>query len=157
MRHRVKKGRKLSRNSGQRNSLVNGLLMSLVEHGYLTTTVSKAKEVKREFDLLVNLAKRAVAHNNFTIKREIFSLLSRKQLGLKLFEEVLPKFGNRSSGYLNLVRTGDIRNDGAENIYLQFVKEENNGGKKEVPAGPTPVASNRRPRAAAGKTIRKNK
>lgn len=124
MRHRIKRGRKLSRNLGQRKALMRNLLSSLLASGHLETTAAKAKEVKREFDLLVNRAKRAQAKSNLTIKRQIFSLLSKKELGQKLFDEVLPKFSTRRSGYLTLIKTGKLRNDGAENILLSFVKEE---------------------------------
>lgn len=157
MNHRIKKGRKLSRDLDHRNSLIRNLLTCLVEVGHLTTTTAKAKEIKREFDLLVNLAKRSVRQNNFSMRRKIFSLLTKKSTALKLFDEVLPKFNDRNSGYLSVLKTGVFRDDRAENVLLEFVKAQRTEQKENEDDSKPSLASSRRPRTSVGKAGRKNK
>lgn len=163
MRHGVKKGRKLSRSLGQRNSLVRNLLTSLVEADHLKTTLAKAKEVKREFDILVNRAKRANLSGNFSLKRKIFKYLTKKSAALKLFEEVLPRLQERSSGYLSLVREPGWRSDGATAASLKILKSERAKNEKDKndeiksgPGAPKAVASTGRRNGASRSSRRKN-
>ncbi|MCL5003767.1 MAG: 50S ribosomal protein L17 [Patescibacteria group bacterium] len=158
MRHRVKKGRKFKRDVGERKAMLRSLLTSLVEHGHLETTLPKAKEVRRQFDLLVNKAKRAEVHGNFSLKRKIYSFLTLRKASEKLFGSLIPGFSDRRSGYLTLRKSGKYRSDGAELAELKFV--ELNGGKygekSKSADSPKVVASSGRLKRTVGKTVRKN-
>lgn len=151
MEHRIKKGRRLNRRPDQRKALLRNLILSLVLHGKLETTVAKAKEVRREFDVLVNRAKRAKQAKNFSLARKIYSFLVKKEAAGKLFNEILPVLESRRSGYLSLKRTGVLRNDGAEKAVLEIVKE-NYVVKEESkkPTRPTTLLSPRRLKRTPG-------
>lgn len=150
MRHKVKKGRKLGRDRDHRKQLIRNLLTSLIKNQKLETTLAKAKEARREFDVLVNRAKRSETRNNFSLKRKIFSFLTDKGVARRFFDSVLPSLRDRPSGYLTLQRTGRLRSDGAETVALAFVN------RIARPALPTEVrglgkATPQRPKAEAKK------
>lgn len=123
----------------------------------MVTTVAKAKEVKREFDILVNQAKRSVEGNNFSAKRKIYSYLTKKSAADKLFNEILPRLGDRRSGYLRFTRTGVFRDDRAENVLLEFVTGKIYEAKESKNEPKPKVASPRRQGVVVGKAGRKNK
>lgn len=154
MKHRIKKGRSLSRDLDHRKQLLRNLLTSLLEHKKIETTVAKGKELRREFDKLVNLAKRSEAKNNFSLKRKIFSLLTTKDSAHKLFDYVLPALADRGSGYLTFERSGRMRDDAAETAILEFVNKVDYD--KKITKEPGALAPTRRQPGAAREAGRKN-
>lgn len=137
------------------------LLTSLVEKEHLETTLPKAKELRRQFDLLVNRAKRAHLAGNFSLTRKIYSWLTVKAAADKLFNKLVPGFSDRPSGYLTLQKSGKYRNDGAELAVLKFVTLVSQGKTHEEKPKPAPspkvVASSGRLKRTAGKVVRKNR
>lgn len=100
MRHNVY-GRKLGRNTAQRNSLFKNLLESLILHGSIQTTESKAKAIKGAVDKIINQAK------------------NKKNKTL-----ILPKLKSRSSGYTSLVKLGPRQGDGAMMVKMSLLLED---------------------------------
>lgn len=144
----------MGRDLDHRKQLLRNLLTSLIENKKIETTVAKGKEVKREFDKLVSLAKRAEARNNFSLKRKIFSFLTTKDSAQKLFNFVLPALSDRASGYLTLERTGRLRDDAAETVVLEFVNKVDYD--KKISREPAALAPSRRQSGAIRKAGRKS-
>ena len=98
---------KLGRTSNERASLFKVQLNQLIEHGTLTTTIVKAKVIKRLFD---RLASKAV-DGTLSDRRRIAASLSHPKHANKLFDLIVPAMGGRKSGFTtiqkNMVRRGD--------------------------------------------------
>ena len=119
MRHR-KSGRKLNRNSPQRNALKKGLAISIIEHESIKTTLAKAKEIRGFLEPLVTLAK----ENTVANQRLAYSRLQSKEAVAKLFDELGPRYKDRPGGYLRVIKRGYRPGDKAPAAQVEFVKEE---------------------------------
>ncbi len=118
MRHRVK-GRKLNRNLGQRKALYRGLLISLVKHEKIETTLTKAKAVRPEIEKLVTIAKKG----DLTARRRLLKFVPQKEIVAKMIDEIGPRFKDRPGGYLRIVKLGPRPSDRAEMARLEWVGE----------------------------------
>ena len=119
MRHR-KSGRKLNRNSPQRNALKKGLAISIIEHESIKTTLAKAKEIRGFLEPLVTLAK----ENTVANQRLAYSRLQSKEAVAKLFDELGPRYKDRPGGYLRVIKRGYRPGDKAPAAQVEFVKEK---------------------------------
>ena len=124
--HRV--GKKLGRDASHRKALYSNLAGSLIVHGRVKTTVTKAKAVKPLVEQLISLGKRGDLH----ARRQALAQLRSRDVVEKLFEDVAPRFADRPGGYLRIVRIGPRLGDAAEMAYLELVDY--------VPAGAARVA-----------------
>ena len=122
MRHR-KSGRKLNRNSPQRNSLKKNLAISIIEHESVRTTLAKAKEIRRFLEPLVTLSK----ENTVANQRLAYSRLRSKEAVAKLFDVLGPRYKDRPGGYLRVIKSGVRNGDKAPSAQIEFVDrlEEN--------------------------------
>ena len=128
MRHR-KTGRKLNRNSPQRNSLKKSLAISIIEHESVRTTLAKAKEIRGFLEPLVTLAK----DNTVANQRLAYSKLRSKEAVAKLFEELGPRYKDRPGGYLRVIKRGLRNGDKAPSAQVEFVdRQENSSLEEEV-------------------------
>ena len=126
--HRV--GKKLGRDAAHRKALYANLAGSLIEHGRVKTTVTKAKAVKPFVEQMISLGKRGDLH----ARRQALSELRSRDVIEKLFEEVAPRFADRPGGYSRIVKLGPRLGDAAEMAYLELVDY--------VPVGaPVPAAA----------------
>src|SRR5579862_8019888 len=119
MRHK-RSGSKLKRDAGSRNSLLKGMVTSVIEHERVVTTVSKAKAVKPLVDKMITLAKRDTLHT----RRQAAAFLETPAAVKKLFDKLGTRFGQRSGGYTRVVRLGFRKGDGAEQAMLELVGSE---------------------------------
>ena len=119
MRHR-KSGRKLNRNSSQRNALKKSLAISIIEHESVKTTLAKAKEIRGFLEPLVTLAK----DNTVANQRLAYSRLQTKEAVAKLFDELGPRYKDRPGGYLRVIKRGYRPGDKAPAAQVEFVQEE---------------------------------
>ena len=126
MRHR-KTGRKLNRNSPQRNSLKKGLAISIIEHESVSTTLAKAKEIRGFLEPLVTLAK----ENTVANQRLAYSKLRSKEAVAKLFDELGPHYKDRPGGYLRVIKSGLRNGDKAPSAQVEFVDRQENSSLKE--------------------------
>lgn len=116
MRH--KKGyRKLGKTTNQRRALLKGLAIALFEHGRITTTLPKAKELRRVAERLVTKAKK----QNSAAHREVFSYLQNKDITKKLLNEYAPKYASRPGGYTRIIKKGTRLGDCAEMAFIELV------------------------------------
>jgi large subunit ribosomal protein L17 len=111
-------GRKLGRTSSHRKAMFANMAVALVKHEQITTTLPKAKELRRIVDKLVTLGKRGDLH----ARRQALSELGQdKFLVHKLFEEVAPRYADRPGGYTRIVKLGPRRSDSTEMVFLELV------------------------------------
>jgi large subunit ribosomal protein L17 len=116
MRHRVA-GRKLSRHTKHRELMFRNLLVSLLEHERIKTTLAKAKELRGWMDRLITLGKEGTLH----ARRQAFSLLRDKGMVKKLFDEIAPKLKDHQGGYTRIYRYGWRQGDGAPLSLIELV------------------------------------
>jgi large subunit ribosomal protein L17 len=108
MRHRVA-GRKLSRHTRHRELMFRNMLVSLLQHERIKTTLAKGKELRSWADNIISLGKQGTLH----ARRRAFALLRDKGIIRKLFDEIAPKFKDRQGGYTRIYRLGWRQGDGA--------------------------------------------
>ena len=113
----MSKQRKLGKPTDQRMAMLRAMTTYLLENGQIKTTVSRAKEVAPLAEKMVTLAKNA----NLANYRRALSFLTKEDVAKKLFDELGPKYAERSGGYTRVVRIGPRRGDGAEMAIVQMV------------------------------------
>ena len=116
MRH-GKKFNHLSRKSAHRKAMLSNMACSLIEHKRISTTVAKAKALKKFVEPLVNRSKDDSTHS----RRLCFRYLASKDAVTELFREVGPKVVNRAGGYTRIIRTGNRLGDNAEMCLIELV------------------------------------
>ncbi len=112
------KGRKFGRETDQRLALTRGLMCSLIKYQSITTTLARAKEIRRTTEKLVTLAKKGGLSN----RRLIISRLNDIETAALLVDIIAPQI-KRDSGYLKIERAGYRRGDNAEMGTISFVDE----------------------------------
>jgi large subunit ribosomal protein L17 len=141
----------LGRTAAHRRALLANLSIALIEHKRITTTLAKAKALRRYFEPIVTKAKDNSTHS----RRLVFSYLQNKDAVKELFGPIAEKVGTRPGGYLRIIRLGFRRGDGAETAMIELVdfnetynpnagkvrqaKKTRRGGKKAAVAA-EPVA-----------------
>ncbi len=108
MRHRVA-GRKLSRHSQHREWMFRNMLVSLLTHERIKTTLPKAKELRSWADKIITLGKQGDLH----ARRRAFDLLRDRDAVKKLFEQIAPRFKERVGGYTRVLKMGYRLGDAA--------------------------------------------
>ena len=102
MRHQ-NAGRHLGRTSSHRKAMFKNMTVSLFLHEVIRTTLPKAKELRREAEPLITLAKRADSVAN---RRLAFSRLRDRDMVTKLFNTLAPRYQQRPGGYLRILKCG---------------------------------------------------
>jgi large subunit ribosomal protein L17 len=115
MRHATQSQR-LSLPSDQRQALLHGMMKSLVTHGQIRTTLSRAKQAQRLADRLVTLGKNGSVHS----RRKAFRVLQDRTLVKRLFADIAPRFTDVSGGYTRVMRLSLRQGDGVERALLAF-------------------------------------
>lgn len=139
------KGAKFGREMDQRRALLKSLADSLILHGSIETTATKAKAVAVYTEKLITKAKKGDLHN----RRLIISSLMTLEAAHKLVDEISPKLSGRNSGYLRVARTSARRGDNTQLARVSFVddikskvaetKESAKGVKSVTKKSDTPV------------------
>lgn len=117
MRHHDK-FKTLGREKGQRVSLVKSLMRSLVLHDGITTTETKAKELRKYIEPLVTRAIDATLAD----RRGIISKIGDEKAAKKLIEKIAPTMKGRAGGYTRVIKLPLRKSDGAKMAHIQFVK-----------------------------------
>jgi large subunit ribosomal protein L17 len=131
MRH-GRKVKKLGRTESHRKAMLANMAASLVAYQTIRTTDAKAKEVKRLTEKLITLAKKGGLHAH----RQVYDVIKDRKLVKKLFDEIGPKFQDRTGGYARISKLGPRKGDGALLSVVELLlekphKEEKKGKKKE--------------------------
>lgn len=123
------KGRKFGRETDQRLALTRGLTSSLIKYQTITTTLARAKEIRRSTEKLITMAKKGGLAN----RRLIIARLNDLETATLLVDVIAPQI-KRDSGYLRIERAGYRKGDNAEMGTISFVDEIS----LETPAKATP-------------------
>ncbi len=145
MRH-LKSGRKLNRNATHRRAMFRNMTISLVEHEKITTTVAKAKELRRFIERLITLGKRAldaaaegdqaqaIAYRRMAVAR----MGNQKDTVKKIFDTLAVRYKDRPGGYTRILKLSQRRlGDGGWQAVISLLAE---GETKQIETKPAPVA-----------------
>lgn len=130
MRHR-KSGRQLNRNSAHRKAMFRNMAASLFQHEVITTTLPKAKELRRVAEPLITLAKQ----DDVAKRRLAFARLRDRDVVAKLFSELGPRYQARPGGYLRILKCGYRAGDAAPMAIVELVDRPESAASAEVAEG----------------------
>jgi large subunit ribosomal protein L17 len=116
MRHRVS-NRKLNRTSSHRKAMLQNMTNSLLKHEIIKTTLPKAKELRKVAEPLITLSKKATVAN----RRLAFDRLRDRDIVVKLFDELGPRYQARNGGYLRILKCGFRQGDNAPMALVELV------------------------------------
>ncbi|MES2141499.1 MAG: 50S ribosomal protein L17 [Pseudomonadota bacterium] len=117
MRH-LNSGRRLGRSSSHRKAMFRNMTSSLLKHEVISTTLAKAKELRRVAEPLITLAKVDAVAN----RRLAFNRLRDKEAVSTLFNTVAPRFKQRPGGYLRILKCGFRAGDSAPMALVELVE-----------------------------------
>ena len=141
------KGRKFGREKDQRRALKRGLICSLIEYQSITTTLARCKEIRREAEKLITIAKKGGLAN----RRLVIARLDNLEVANLLVDVIAPQM-KRNSGYLRIERAGYRRGDNAEMGTISFVDEIDFEVEPEKPEKkPAAKPATKKPAAKAAK------
>ena len=124
MRHN-KKFNHLGRTASHRNAMLANMACSLIKHKRITTTVAKAKALKKCVEPLITKAKDDTTNS----RRVVFSNLQDKYAVTELFKEISVKVADRPGGYTRIIKTGHRLGDNAEMCFIELVDYNENMAK----------------------------
>jgi len=127
MRHQKKGTTSFGRLLGQKKALLNNLVISLLLHERIETTLTRAKETGRLAEKLISYGKKDTVH----ARRQAYKILKKRDLVKKLFDEIVPKYKDRNGGYTRVIKTGFRIGDAAPTAIVEFVGEEITPKKKK--------------------------
>ena len=109
--------RELGRATSHRLAMLRALVTFLLENGKIETTVTRAKEVRSLAEKMITIAKVNTLHN----KRMVMSFITKREVTIKLFDEIAPKYIDKNGGYTRITKLGPRRGDGAEMSIIELV------------------------------------
>ena len=124
MRHN-KKFNHLGRTASHRKAMLSNMAISLIMHKRITTTVAKAKALKKYVEPLVTRSKDDTTNS----RRVVFSYLQNKYAVTELFKTVAPKVGDRPGGYTRIIKLGSRQGDAADVCFIELVDFDENMAK----------------------------
>ncbi len=129
MKHNIK-NKKLNRTSSHRKALLMNMSNSLIKHEQITTTLPKAKELKRFIEKLITLGKKS----NLLSRRKLISILQDSNTSKKIFDVLADRYKNRSGGYTRIIKLGNRFGDNAPMAVIELVdRDEEAKGKDSGP------------------------
>jgi len=110
-------GRKLGRKHGPRMALYRNLVVSVLRYEQVRTTEAKAKEIRGRVDRVISLARQG----SLDARRQVIAELPDEPLVIdKLFNEIAPKYADRTSGFTRIVRLGQRAGDAAPIVQIEL-------------------------------------
>ena len=109
--------RKLNRTSSHRLAMLRTMTVSLLKHEAIRTTLPKAKELRRVAEPIITLGKNPTLAN----KRLAFDRLRDRDMVVKLFEELGPRYKTRNGGYLRILKWGFRQGDNAPMALVELM------------------------------------
>jgi large subunit ribosomal protein L17 len=124
--------RKLNRTSSHRLAMLQNMANSLLRHEVIKTTLPKAKELRRVVEPLITLGKKPSLAN----RRLAFNRMRDREMVVKLFDELGPRFAARNGGYLRILKFGFRDGDNAPMALVELVDRaaEQEGDETQVAA-----------------------
>ena len=109
--------RKLNRTSSHRLAMLRNMTNSLLKHEVITTTLPKAKELRRVVEPMITLGKKPSLAN----RRLAFNRLRDRDMVVKLFDELGPRYATRNGGYLRILKFGFRQGDNAPMALVELM------------------------------------
>ena len=109
--------RKLNRTSSHRQAMFRNMANSLLRHEAIKTTLPKAKDLRRVVEPMITLGKKPSLAN----RRLAFDRLRDRDMVVKLFDELGPRFSSRNGGYLRILKCGFRDGDNAPMAYVELL------------------------------------
>lgn len=113
-------GRKLNRTSSHRQAMFANMMVSLLQHEQIVTTLPKAKEVRRTADRMITLGKRGGLH----ARRQAVAILGDEAIVGKLFGPLAERYRSRQGGYTRVLKAGFRYGDNAPLAVLELVDRD---------------------------------
>ncbi|MFQ5498236.1 MAG: 50S ribosomal protein L17 [Candidatus Zixiibacteriota bacterium] len=114
------KVRKLGRTRAHRDAMLANMAMSLFTHRVIKTTDAKAKALRPLVERLISTAKK----DTLAAKRQVARTIKNKKVFKMFFEEIVPQFGDRNSGFSRVIKLGVRRGDGAPISVVELLTEK---------------------------------
>jgi large subunit ribosomal protein L17 len=112
-----RKGRRFGIQPDHRRQMLANLACSVLEHGRIMTTESRAKEVRPLVERMITLGKAGDLH----ARRQAISTLRNKKISYELFHTIASKYAERPGGYTRIMKLGPRLGDAAEMVYIELV------------------------------------
>jgi large subunit ribosomal protein L17 len=117
MRH-LSKGKKFGRKRGERISFLRNLVNDVIRAGKIETTEARAKAVRPMVEKLITFAKK----KDLASRRLVISRVQNQRIVKKLFDDLAPRYADRTGGYLRIVKLQKVRKrDGIKLVRIEFV------------------------------------
>ncbi|HEY9162006.1 MAG TPA: 50S ribosomal protein L17 [Desulfomonilia bacterium] len=116
MYHRIS-GRKLGMKTDVREAMLKNMVTSLIVHERITTTVTRAKELRKIADRMITLGKKG---NLAAVRQAAVTVKTKEALG-KLFKDLGPRFAERNGGYTRIIRSSNRKGDNAPMVIMEWV------------------------------------
>lgn len=109
--------RRLGLRSDQRRAVLRNSVTSLIETEKITTTETRAKEIKKIADKMITLGKKGDLHS----RRQALAYITTEETVNKLFNDIAARYTDRQGGYTRIIKTGHRKGDGAPMAILELV------------------------------------
>ena len=109
--------RKLGKTTDQRMAMLRQQVTDFLDLGRMETTVTRAKEIAPLAEKMITLGKK----KDLAAYRQALSFITREDVAKKVFDEVAPKYNERTGGYTRITRVGPRRGDAAEMAVIELV------------------------------------
>ena len=129
MKHNIK-NKKLNKTSSHRKAMFMNMSNSLIKHEQITTTLPKAKELKRFVEKIITLGKKGSLES----RRKAISILQDKKMTEKVFSIFSERYKNRNGGYTRIIKIGNRFGDNAPTAIIELVDRDENA--KGLDSGP---------------------
>jgi len=118
MRH-GKSGRKLGRTASHREAMLRNMVTSFLKYEKITTTDSRAKELRKVAEKIITLGRRGDLH----ARRQALSFVRDREVVGKLFNELSTRYRDWTGGYTRIVKMGNRTGDNAPMSIIEFIRE----------------------------------
>ena len=129
MKHNIK-NKKLNKTSSHRKAMFMNMSNALIKHEQITTTLAKAKELRRFVEKIITLGKKG----DLQSRRKAISVLQDQKMSKKVFDVLADRYKNRSGGYTRIIKLGNRFGDNAPTAVIEFVDRDQNA--KGLDSGP---------------------
>ena len=129
MKHNIK-NKKLNKTSSHRKAMFMNMSNSLIKHEQITTTLAKAKELRRFIEKIVTLGKKG----DLFSRRKTISVLQDQKMSKKVFDVFAERYKARAGGYTRIIKLGNRYGDNAPTAVIEFIDRDENA--KGLDSGP---------------------
>ena len=129
MKHNIK-NKKLNKTSSHRKAMFMNMSNALIKHEQITTTLAKAKELRRFVEKIVTLGKKG----DLISRRKAVSILQDQKMSKKVFDVFADRYKSRAGGYTRIIKLGNRYGDNAPIAVIEFIDRDENA--KGLDSGP---------------------